>query len=210
MQIPKWRRSWSAKELKNKDKCLVEGLHLFRKRNRTEQICFPINYIWGSRTLCEINPILRVNNLCVWIIACVKICKIELSAYVPGSLPLNQVLKAKYWVAVISEDPTVSFCVSRKVGWADGPRGRFGVPGAGERGGDREDCNPPAHVLGCCSILHPGLGTASSSVCSPLSCLLGQMHSKVRSLSSPISTSQLSALGTASKQFSMLRNSLTI
>jgi len=117
----------------------------------------------------------------------------ELSTYIPGSLPLNRVLKAKYCVAVISEDRTVSISMSMQVGWADGPRGGFGFPHAGERGRDGEVSNPLACTQGCCSIPCPELGTASSSAHPLLSCLLGQMHSKVRSLSSPISNSQLSA-----------------
>lgn len=153
MQILKWKRSWSAKEPRNEDKCLVEGLDLFRQWNLTKQICFPINYVWGSSTLREINPNFRVNILCGWIISCVKICKTELSAYIPGSLPSNQVLKAKYWVAVISKDPTVSICISGELGWADGPRGGFGFPWAGEWRRDREVRNPLATRAGV--LLHP-------------------------------------------------------
>lgn len=70
----------------------------------------------------------------------------------------------------------VSICVSRKVGWADGPRGRFEFPGAEEQGKDCEVCSPLARRQGCCSTPHPELGTGSSSASPPLHCLLGQMR----------------------------------
>lgn len=130
-----------------------------------------MNYNWGSRTLWVINPNFGVNIPRVWIIAEVKVCKTELPAHIPKSLPLNQVLEVKYWVSGVSEEPRVSICKSQKEGWADGPRNRFGFWCQGE-GGDREDCNP------CCSILHPELSNSPSSAHPLLFCLPGGLPSK--------------------------------